>query len=726
MIWPGIIEFATAEDINIITYIATSQDQISSLDLHYSVVQGFINNSNLDGVIVLTGAMGEHTETEDIINFCHSIAPTPIVAIALHVPEIPTILVENSRGILDLMDHFVTVHNYKRIAFIKGPDGHDEAEERFNAYLSGLKQNGIERDDSLIIPGDFSDTAGEEAVQKLIADDIKFDAILAADDETAMGAMEELKKNNLNIPGDVAIAGFDDVTEASLVHPSLSTVRQPLYKQGAMAVKTLLEIIDGSSNKKDVLLPTESVYRRSCGCFPQTVLGAGSNKDNNENFEENEINEFIYKSISANFTILRNEKNRYTPKEYVELIISRFKEDVKHPSLDNKFLNTLDQFITTLTYTKKESGIIYDLLTSISSVLSSMFGQSSEVLEANNLLQKARALVSEHVLRQTQSNNMAVATQQLRIRETSQRLITTFELNRILHVIAEEFPKLDIENLYLALYPQDKIPIIISEWEHPKYSSLLMAINGDEVNIPSAPDEITFESYQLFPQDIFKETDHKNLIFMPLFFRNEHFGFIVFKHAESAPFFMYEELRLHLSSALKSSFMLNELKTQSLRDELTGIFNRRGFIELGKRLVQSVAGKDVSLWMFYIDLDGLKIINDTYGHDEGDLAIAATAEILTDTFRKQDIIGRIGGDEYTVVLASETHIDTEKVLRERLNDKIEQYNSKVDKPYKLSMSVGVSQFGFRGVDAFEQVMKEADDILLAHKKQNKKGRDYLK
>lgn len=362
------------------------------------------------------------------------------------------------------------------------------------------------------------------------------------------------------------------------------------------------------------------------------------------------------------------------------------------------------------------------MLSSLSSILTSILSDSTLLLEANHLIQKARALVNEHVLRQTQSDNMNSAQQQLKIREASQRLITTFEMNRLLHVLSEEFPKLDIDSFYLALYPEAALPLKISEWEYPEHSILLMGYHNERVTISSDIDHQLFKSADLFPKDLFPNQQNKNLIFMPLFFKDEHFGFIVFENNKKALYFMYEELRLHLSSAMKSSFMLDELKTQSIRDELTSLYNRRGFIELGKNLVKSGNVSEVNMWMFYIDLDGLKTINDTYGHDEGDIAIKATSDILKQTFRKQDILGRMGGDEFTVIIASEKDIDPEAVLYERLQNNIDEYNKLVDKPYKLSMSIGASRFNGRGEDAFERVMKEADDILMAKKKRKKEAR----
>lgn len=356
MIWPGITDHAEDLGIRLITYVATSQDQISSLDLHYDVIKDFVKNDSLDGVIVFSGAIGEHKEHDEVVKFCKEIKSIPTVSIALEIPNVPSVLVENTSGIIELMDHLAQVHEYKKIVFIKGPEGHDEAEERFTAYLNGLKNNSLPEDGSLIFPGEFSDTSGEEAVQKLLDDKIKFDAILCVDDETAMGAMNELKKHNFNIPGDAPIAGFDDVTEASLILPSLTTVRQPLYKQGKTALLTLIDIIKGEKVEDQILLPTESVYRRSCGCFPESVNEIGANRDRHDQLSEKDLAQFIHKAVTEYYDIPStsiNSRGDTTLKELIDNFFEKFIDDIREPSNKNIFLNTVDKLLYELKDHKK-------------------------------------------------------------------------------------------------------------------------------------------------------------------------------------------------------------------------------------------------------------------------------------------------------------------------------------------------------------------------------------
>jgi diguanylate cyclase (GGDEF)-like protein len=111
----------------------------------------------------------------------------------------------------------------------------------------------------------------------------------------------------------------------------------------------------------------------------------------------------------------------------------------------------------------------------------------------------------------------------------------------------------------------------------------------------------------------------------------------------------YETLRISISAAIKGSQLLSKIRELSVTDELTGLYNRRGFFQLAlSRLNFLSRSADDTLLLLMFDLDGLKQINDTYGHSEGDTALKSFADILKQTLRQDDIIGRIGGDEFIV------------------------------------------------------------------------------
>lgn len=162
------------------------------------------------------------------------------------------------------------------------------------------------------------------------------------------------------------------------------------------------------------------------------------------------------------------------------------------------------------------------------------------------------------------------------------------------------------------------------------------------------------------------------------------------------------------------------IKTLSLVDELTGLYNRRGFLAFSEQHLISVQRANKSVMVVYADLDGLKQINDSFGHKEGDRALMKTAEILRETFRSSDILGRLGGDEFTVFAAVEPEGGVETVMA-RLNDKFQKYNSQNASPYRLSISVGLAFMHPDENQTVEDLMAQADESMYKNKRQRKAG-----
>src|SRR6185503_10563811 len=148
-----------------------------------------------------------------------------------------------------------------------------------------LAAYGLPLDAGLVGRGNFSRSASCDAMHELLnRRDDAFEAVVAANDEMAIGALEALEARGRRVPDQVAVAGFDDTKDAQLVTPSLTTVRQPLYEQGRQAAAMLLALLRGEPVPGQVVLPTRLQVRRSCGCLTQTVMpmvpaGSPSRKD---------------------------------------------------------------------------------------------------------------------------------------------------------------------------------------------------------------------------------------------------------------------------------------------------------------------------------------------------------------------------------------------------------------------------------------------------------------
>lgn len=157
------------------------------------------------------------------------------------------------------------------------------------------------------------------------------------------------------------------------------------------------------------------------------------------------------------------------------------------------------------------------------------------------------------------------------------------------------------------------------------------------------------------------------------------------------------------------------LRSLSLFDDLTGLYNRRGFTTLAEQHLKVARRKDEHCLLIYADLDGLKQINDTHGHHEGSAAIRHAADILRDTFRQADITARLGGDEFTVLLTDAPPMDTER-LRARLQTNIDKFNQTNGQLFRLSMSVGIALFDPSSQTTLDELMNEADRLMYERKR----------
>lgn len=165
-----------------------------------------------------------------------------------------------------------------------------------------------------------------------------------------------------------------------------------------------------------------------------------------------------------------------------------------------------------------------------------------------------------------------------------------------------------------------------------------------------------------------------------------------------------------------------DLRNLSLTDDLTGLFNRRGFLFHAEQQLKLFRSRKTGrgLWLMLADMDGLKQINDAHGHEEGSFAIIEMGKILRKTFRDSDIIARFGGDEFVVLVINALSEVREKIT-ERLERNLVNHNSKSTKPYNLSFSYGLIPISFDETNSIEEAMKIADEAMYEHKRARKKN-----
>jgi LacI family transcriptional regulator len=218
-------------------------------------------SSKVDGMIV-----GSHCEAAYVQRLHEQ--QVPFVLLNQQIEDIVADSIQTSsfEGAYDAVNHLVG-HGYTPIAFIAGPPSSTQSRVRLEAYRQVLADRGWPQDSRWIADGDYSESGGERAMGALLSGQQPPRAVFAANDETAIGAIDAARTLGLSVPDDVAIAGFDDLPVAAYIHPALTTVRRSVRESGELAVQLLVRRIETpDAPVEHIVLPTELVVRRSCGC----------------------------------------------------------------------------------------------------------------------------------------------------------------------------------------------------------------------------------------------------------------------------------------------------------------------------------------------------------------------------------------------------------------------------------------------------------------------------
>lgn len=250
----GVVAVTESQNYNLLIF---TSNQSKHLDAR------LLGPTYTDGLLVFLDSLSD----EDLTAL-HSIEH-PIVLIHRTSPvglTLPMVTIENKSASAGLVSHLIEVHHRKRIAFLQGPKENEDSHWREIGFRQALAAHGLEVDESLIVTGEYDRFTAQHSVRSLLAAGKKFDAIFAADDDSALGALTALKEAGVDVPGEVAVVGFDDQRMAPFLNPPLTTVHAPTDQVGSTAAQQLINLIRHESIEAEILLPTELIVRSSCGC----------------------------------------------------------------------------------------------------------------------------------------------------------------------------------------------------------------------------------------------------------------------------------------------------------------------------------------------------------------------------------------------------------------------------------------------------------------------------
>ncbi len=247
----GVQDVATSNKYNTIAS-GTGGGQIGSAAVR------LLSERRVDGAIILAPDVDDET----IIHAAGKDLPIVVLDRSLLVENVYSVLVDNERGGYEVTRHLLNL-GYRNIVFVSGPSDSLDSELRYRGYEMAMNEFQTQKSKRFDYCGHFTEEGGYSIGRLLSAMGTLPDAIFSANDEMAIGIMKSFVEIGIRIPEDVAIVGFDNIPISEYVHPSLTTVRQPMYDMGAVAAQILFQAMNGNSELQPVLLPTELIVRNS-------------------------------------------------------------------------------------------------------------------------------------------------------------------------------------------------------------------------------------------------------------------------------------------------------------------------------------------------------------------------------------------------------------------------------------------------------------------------------
>lgn len=541
---------------------------------HRHAAFDLIRPTNVDGAILLAGTMVNERGTDALLRMVEQLRGVPLCAIGIEVPGVPSILVDNQSGIDHAMTHLVEHHGLRRVAFIRGPHQNKEAESRFAAYQAALLRSQIPFDPQLVFQGDFLQASGEAAVRAWLEQGVQFDAIFAANDEMALGALHALTLAGKSVPGDVALIGFDDMEGARNASPPLTTVRQPLKDLAVAAVRTTMDQLQGREVPRVQMLQTHLVVRESCGCSLR--LSSTGQSLHPDAAPESTPGGFAA-AFSRRRQSLKAELQRAARGEFQGLgtwedrLIACFAKELEaveaqtanassasvppsNPG-NSQFLETLSQFVSAIAQADGDVTRWHDVVTAFRRyAIPCCGGQLALLSAAEDLLQEARMATAYAVERHEGRKRMAAERFTRRWVSAGAALTSTYDLEALADAIRSELPALGISACYVSVYE----PFTF----RPQGQALpdrarLVTVFDVNAKLPSVGQP--FAVQQLAPPELWPLARQTRMALLPLFLKGLDLGFVLIE-SKTASGAVMEFVREQLSIALYGALMAGKAR----------------------------------------------------------------------------------------------------------------------------------------------------------------------
>jgi phosphoserine phosphatase RsbU/P len=538
-----------ARGVSLLTLAGRALYAPSVGDATQNRIYELLGSENVDGIILVAGCMSCASGAVALADYCARYHPTPVCSIGVELPHTPSLIISNEQGSRAVVEHLIARHGAKRIAYIGEPAANREAADRYAGYVAAMTHHGLVVDDNLVERGDFSLPAGIAAMKKILLRSSNIDAVVAANDYMAIGAMQVLRTQGLRVPDDVHLAGFDDAPFSRFALPSLTTVRQPLDRIARTAVDWLLDAAAGKPLPSVAQIDVDIVARQSCGC------GLVETRRYQTLSPENTHEDTALALVRHRDTLVRAlEATIGVPPDALGGWADRLL-DALHAELTNQ----QGRFLTVLHALLEEAQADSDFVDELAKVVPAL---RVEVRRLRPPCEVALALEQVWYGAQVAVGNASTNAQG---REKLDLQVVIDAVRVGFERIGTALSRPTLRQAVLGMLPDVRIThasISLLDEEAP---TRLVPFVTVAPGAPSMPVESAdFAASKLVPPGFFGTKRHSHIV-LPLSFESDFFGVLVMEYTTNET--VYGLLRDHISSALKGGVLhRNALRQAALRE----------------------------------------------------------------------------------------------------------------------------------------------------------------
>ncbi len=722
--------------------IGASYDDVeaNSYRYQYNTLFSYAQFKDFDAVVMEYGAVTSCMEEDKKIELLKHMGDTPTVLIAGEVEGYSSICIHNRSGMESAVHHLIREQNCKKIGYVSGPvETSQDARERLEAYRIAMQENHLPVEDDWIVYGNFSEFS-EEVVTDLLTRHADMDAIVFANDHMAMGGYRAMRKMGIEPGKDIMVTGFDDSPIATSLNPRLTSVRTDTKEIAYRAVLSCDDLMEGKEVHELVdshLIVRESSNRESA---LKNTLGYVDEVDALFAVSPEELKKQIYdKYLKIYFETSESSHMKQLFETYFAYFIDSVDEEGKLNLDEKEFVAQYNDF--SLIYLNGYADL--DQFFKITNYMHMYLNRLIKSEEDRMILQHAM-MAGNHALMNVITRQKMVESETNKDFEIALSCVTrdmlqfSKEEKKKYETVITKLQKMNFASGYLYTYGRGIEHESDAWWCAPEWTYVKAYHDGEDVHLYKGKEK-RVKTSALFANALLPQNRRFDMLVLPMFSGEEQYGLLM---AETRlEHFLYasqiasqvsvsievleiikkqnaikKELEKNLAETVANNRVLDEM---SRSDHLTGVLNRRGFLNTTRRVLEDEQNYGKKAIAIYADMDNLKIINDEFGHDEGDYSLKTIAKALTESFRQSDVVARMGGDEFAAfaIVNQDNFPDT---IRKRIHSVLEGMNEQNDKLYRIAMSVGIVEFVIGEDSDIERILSEADMDLYAEKKNKRK------